>query len=104
MSAHHTLAAQIVLIFGCLALKTWGCPNKDRANEILEAEGYIDIKLGGGHGWACGRDLSATGFRALALTGQRVHGAVCCGIVMKACTVRIGRVDVGPRYPTAVAQ
>ena len=70
----------------------WGCPNKSRTRDILQAEGYTEIKVkGGGHGFACGDDWSATGFTALAPGGSRIEGVVCCGLAFKACTVRVER-------------
>lgn len=85
----------LVLLFAGLfiALTTWGCPQGEHARHILEAEGYQEIKVkGGGHGWSCGNDGSATGFEATPVGGRRVAGVVCCGLVSKACTIRVERV------------
>ena len=71
------------------ALKTWGCPDPQRARQILEDEGYQEIEpaSSGGHGWSCGRDNSATAFKAK--RGERsVRGVVCCGTLLT-CTTRI---------------
>ena len=85
----------LFLLFAALTviLTTWGCPHEGRARQILEAEGYQEIKVkGGGHGWSCGDDGSATGFEATPTGGRRVAGVVCCGVVSKACTIRVERV------------
>lgn len=89
------LPTVVVLLFAALsiALTVWGFPQDDRARRILEAEGYQEIKVkGGGHGWSCGDDGSATGFEATPAGGRRVAGVVCCGLVSKACTIRVERV------------
>lgn len=66
------------------------CPNATQARDVLEAEGYTNIKITGGSGtWACGGDASATGFTATGPTSRRVTGTVCCGLAFKACTVRV---------------
>jgi hypothetical protein len=82
----------LVLLAVVLPIGYWGCPNNSRARDILQAEGYTQIKTtGGGHGWSCGDDGSATGFTATGPGGGRVDGVVCCGLVVKACTVRVER-------------
>jgi hypothetical protein len=89
----------ILLLAIFLPLGYWGYPNKDRARDILQAEGYTEIKVkGGGHGWACGEDWSATGFTAQAPGGGRIEGVVCCGAVFKACTVRVEHAAKAPRH------
>ena len=89
-SSDPPLWAYILIIAVMLPIGYWGCPNNNRARDILQAEGYTEIKTtGGGHGWACGDDGSATGFTAQGPGGGRVDGVVCCGLVVKACTVRV---------------
>lgn len=60
------------------------------ARHILESAGYTKINLGG-HAWyACSDDDSrSTEFTAIGPTGQRVKGAVCCGLWAKNCTIRL---------------
>lgn len=76
----------VAVMFGPMS-----CPNAKQAVEVLEAEGYTNIKTTGGAGTAsCGSDdSSATGFTATGPTGQRLSGVVCCGLMFKACTVRV---------------
>lgn len=71
-----------------------GCPNPDQARDILEAEGYTDVVPDrGGFSLGCGKgDNSRTAFEATAPGGSRVQGVVCCGLVVKDCTVRLGKV------------
>lgn len=79
-----------IFIVGIMLIFTmYGCPKPQQARDILGAEGYTDIKIGGGNGFQCGRDGSATGFSAVSLAGHPVRGVVCCGLLVKACTVRI---------------
>lgn len=88
----------VPLFFALVLFGHWGCPNAPQAQRVLEAQGYTDITItGGNHGWSCGDDGSATGFTATGPTGGRLEGVVCCGIVVKACTVRIERAVGAPR-------
>ena len=78
------------LFAGLFGLKLQGCPDAKQAADILGAEGYTAIKLSkGGYGFSCGKDGSATGFAAMTAAGHPVKGVVCCGLMLKACTVRI---------------
>lgn len=73
-------------------LAATACTRSKDAKEILDAEGYTDIRTTGYAAFECGRnDWSATGFTATSITGYHVDGVVCCGMV-KSCTVRITRV------------
>jgi hypothetical protein len=79
-----------VLLVAVFAWKLQGCPNGLQAVSILGAEGYTEVKIDkGGHGFSCGKDGSATGFAAKTVAGHPVKGVVCCGLVVKACTMRI---------------
>jgi hypothetical protein len=82
--------AWLVVLVICLPFTIWGCPRPKQARAVLEAEGYtsIHVKPGGGEGLSCGDDGSATGFTARH-HGMHVKGVVCCGLVLKACTVRV---------------
>ena len=66
-----------------------GCWDGDRTVSTLEAAGYVDIET---DGWAPGSCLSdesvATRFRATNPNGQRVEGAVCCGVLSAGCAIR----------------
>lgn len=73
-------------------LAATACTRSKDAKEILDAEGYTDIRTTGYAAFRCGRDdWSATGFSATSQAGSRVDGVVCCGMT-KSCTVRITRV------------
>lgn len=88
----------LILLALIVGFGVYGCPNEGRAREILQADGYRDIEItGGGHGWSCGQNETATGFRARRDDrSDVVEGAVCCGMVsFKACTVRIERARPG---------
>jgi uncharacterized lipoprotein YajG len=68
------------------------CTDSKTTLEVLDAEGYTNVKTTGYSPFACSKDdLSATGFTATSVTGRHVDGVVCCGL-LKSCTVRIGRV------------
>lgn len=81
-----------VLALVLIAFELWGCPQPHATRKQLEAEGYTEIHVDSG-GWRGHRCLSwhATGFTAKSPVGQRVDGAVCCGM-MTACTVKISEV------------
>jgi uncharacterized lipoprotein YehR (DUF1307 family) len=66
----------------------------ERAVKALEDEGYSDVRITGKHGVApawfgCSSD-DAVAFDANAVNpkGAQVALTVCCGLVVKACTVR----------------
>ena len=84
--------AKFVAAVALIALELWGCPQPHASREQLEAEGYTEIRVNS-EGWRGYRCLSwhATGFTAKSPIGQRVDGAVCCGMVT-ACTVKISTV------------
>jgi len=74
------------------ALLLTACTDSKTAHEVLDAEGYTNVKTTGYDAFACSKDdMSATGFTATSVAGRRVEGVVCCGL-LKSCTVRIGRV------------
>lgn len=89
-----TLTLTLILVL----CKVQGCPQPQQAREVLDAEGYTQIEItGGGHGWTCGQEWGATGFRATSPGGARTEGAVCCGVMFKGCTVRSERVLKHPK-------
>lgn len=79
----------VVMIFVMGAAINYGCTAGDAGVNALEEAGYHDIELGG-RAWAgCGEhDAMNSYFTAVNPSGRRVSGVVCCGLVMKACTVR----------------
>lgn len=67
------------------------CTNEEGAARTLRVQGYKNVQLTGYDVWGCGEgDGTCTGFIAVASNGERVSGAVGCGIGCgKHCTVRI---------------
>lgn len=65
------------------------CTSEDDTIRTLRAAGYTQIRTNG-YGWfACAEeDTYATKFIAKNPAGQTASGVVCCGLVMKNCTVR----------------
>ena len=66
-----------------------GCTSESHSRHALESAGFTDIEFTGYQFFSCGEDDTLhTGFRATNPTGQRVEGTVCCGLVIKDCTIR----------------
>lgn len=62
-----------------------------RQVNTLQAMGFKDISLRSASWTACGNDdsiFSSNDFTATNPLGARVSGTVCCGLLMKGCTVR----------------
>lgn len=54
-----------------------GCTNPTGTKELLEKQGYTNIKITGYRPWmASDNDSYSTGFEATSPTGQKVTGAV----------------------------
>lgn len=67
--------------------------------EILKNQGYSDIKLKGTDIFACDRnDKVSNKFTAIGMNGSAITGVVCCGALLKACTVRIISVENHAKY------
>lgn len=65
------------------------CTDDTAARQALTKAGYTDIRLQGYDAFACGDDdTSATAFTAKNALGVDVTGTVCCGLVIKSCTIR----------------
>lgn len=76
-----------ILIFAALTLA--GCTDEQEAIVAAEALGLTEVQITGYEFFGCGRDDSfSTGFVARSVSGKRVTGVVCSGI-MKGATVRI---------------
>lgn len=70
-----------------------GCTRADHAREVLEAQGFKNVKVTGYRFFGCstGKDDSEpmhTGFEATGPTGKKVSGVVCEGVLFKNATVR----------------
>lgn len=78
----------IKIISLMLLVGSLGCRDEDASNRALKSMGFTDIQLGDYAWFQCDEhDDYRTSFTATNPQGQRVEGAVCCGI-MKNCTVR----------------
>jgi hypothetical protein len=65
------------------------CTRPDNATELLNQQGYTDIKITGWRPMMAGKDDSvSTGFEATSHSGQRVSGAVTSGLLFKGSTIR----------------
>lgn len=80
---------------GALVLAQGECsPGPGKAQDALRTMGFRDVKIIGSHPYApsfygCDKnDAVAHEATATNAQGQRVSVVVCCGMVMKGCTVR----------------
>jgi len=72
-----------------LSFMLMGCTDEDSSTHALEAAGFTEIQFTGWSAFACGEgDTYHTGFSAVNPVGNRVNGTVCCGLVVKDCTLR----------------
>lgn len=61
----------------------------EHARRAIQHQGMTDIRMSSDHAWfACADYETATPFTAVNPQGERVEGVVCCGLWMKACTIR----------------
>ena len=77
-----------VAILTAAALFTGCTPSDDEMQRTLSDAGYTSIDM---HSWAplvCADDDWGRTFTAKNVNGKRVKGTVCCGVVIKACTIR----------------
>lgn len=72
-----------------LMLLLVGCGNDEETVQALKKAGYTHIQSTGWRPFVCAEDDTwSTGFVAIDASGHRVEGVVCCGLIMKACTIR----------------
>ena len=64
------------------------CVAPDTSTRTLTDAGYIDIEITGWSPLRCGDDFFETGFQATNIRGKKVKGTVCCGLILKNCTIR----------------
>lgn len=77
------------IVFALLAL---ACTDEPGARRILEDQGYTDVELTGFSWFSCSEDDQIrTGFYAKSQSGRVIRGTVCCGLILKDCTVRVSR-------------
>lgn len=73
-----------MLFLGLLA-----CTDEFSTREALRKAGFTEIQTTGYDWLACSKDDTFhTGFRAKNPQGTLVDGVVCCGFILKACTIR----------------
>jgi len=78
---------KLLLTLGFLSFM--GCTDYKAAAKTLHSYGFTSVELTGWDAFECGEgDWSSTGFKATNSQGQRVSGVVCCGLIVKSCTVR----------------
>jgi len=85
---------RIALVALLIAPMFASCTNEEAAARTLRVNGYKDVRLTGYEFWGCSKDDgTCTGFEATAPNGERVKGAVGCGLFGcdKGCTVRLGQ-------------
>lgn len=64
------------------------CTAPDKATQVLEAQGFTEVRTTGYSPFACGKDDTfRTGFKAKSPSGREVEGTVCSGF-LKGSTVR----------------
>lgn len=72
-----------------IAILFIGCTDSSSSRETLQKAGFTDITITGWSPFSCGEDDTySTGFSAKNPNGQMVEGVVCCGMIVKSCTVR----------------
>jgi len=75
----------LVIVIGFFGMCGVSC---DSATvETLNKAGFTNAETTGWAPMSCGQDLLRTGFEATNAKGNRITGAVCCG-VFKNCTIR----------------
>ena len=66
------------------------CTDSKGAKRTLEAQGYTYIEMTGYDFFSCGEgDWYHTGFLAKSISGMRVSGVVCSGLIAKGSTIRL---------------
>lgn len=76
-----------VLRLAILAVWALACTNPEGARKALESSGFTHVELTG-FSLGCSENETGDGFQALNPTGLYVSGVVCCGYILKGCTVR----------------
>lgn len=78
-----------VKIIGGLVFALLSCTAPDATRETLESAGYTDVAITGWSPMTCSDDDDfETGFRAKNPKGDWTTGTVCCGFLLKGCTIR----------------
>ena len=83
------LGLLLAVILGGKASCSTSTEAKARAVETLERDGYRDASTTGVRWLTCGDTIISTGFTATAPSGEQgITGAVCCGAVVRGCSIR----------------
>lgn len=76
-------------ILGFILTASAGCTDAASSVSTLESAGFKDIHIVGYSYFGCSEDDTFhTAFVATNASGKEVHGIVCCGMIMKGCTIR----------------
>ena len=79
------------ILGGLVTCRHYACVDKEQAEEVLKKDGRFNNATFQDtyQWWTCGHgDAYATGFTAINSKGDKVSGTVCCGLIMKDCTIR----------------
>ena len=78
----------IILLILTLLILT-GCTSNNDTISTLEKAGYTNINVGEWDAFGCSDDdFYSTRFTATNSLNNTVEGTVCCGLMMKRCTIR----------------
>jgi hypothetical protein len=79
----------LAIMAGLLFVQYNGCKaSDDDALDTIRSQDLADSALGGFNPGACAENESSRRFTATTVQRQRVSGTVCCGLVVKGCTIR----------------
>ncbi len=84
-----TFAGLLLLLLGCVACGTDEAPRA--VLDVLQVEGMTEVEITGVAVFSCSDDdsmVTSRTFRARTREGTLVEGSVCCGLILKGCTVR----------------
>lgn len=69
-----------------------GCTDSDFTQELLESQGYTEVRTLGHSFWSCAKDDTfATKFEATNPSGHKVKGTVCSSFWIKDATIRFSK-------------
>ena len=78
---------KFIIVF--LAISITACTDSNGTRSVLQSNGMTDISITGYQFFGCSKeDIVRTGFKATSISGQKVEGVVCSGILFKNSTIR----------------
>lgn len=78
-----------LLILIAMLVPRCTCTAPEESRETLRKAGYTDVEIGEDRDlFVCESELAATHFKAKNPLGEVVEGTVCCGVLLKGCTIR----------------